>query len=178
MIGDRQLLAWILNGDEAAFTALYRQHQGAIYRFALHMTGSVPTAEDVTQETFLALLKQGSHYDPSRGTLSAFLYGIARNFVLRRIAQGRALPLEDSAGGEDLFDNLMRREIVDQVRRAVLSLPPVYREVIALCDLEDASYEDASAALDCPVGTVRSRLNRGRAILAKKLSGVKGECHV
>lgn len=178
MIGDRQLLAWVLNGDEAAFTALYRQHQGAIYRFALHMTGSVPAAEDVTQETFLVLLRQGSRYDPSRGTLSAFLYGIARNLVLRRIAQGRDLPLEDSAGGEDLLDSLTRRETIDQVRRAVLSLPAVYREVIALCDLEDASYEDASAALDCPVGTVRSRLNRGRSMLAKKLVGVKGECHV
>jgi len=178
MTGDQQLLAWTRAGDEAAFTALYRQHQGAVYRFALHMTGSGPAAEDVTQETFLALLRTASRYDSSRGTLAAFLYGIARNFVLRRIAGSRDLPLEDSAGEDDLHAGLSRRETIDQVRRAVLSLPPVYREVVALCDLEEASYEDAAVALGVPVGTIRSRLNRARAMLAKKLSGVRGECHV
>src|SRR5579871_2062632 len=62
MIGDQQLLDWMKAGDESAFAALYGQHQGAIYRFALHMTGSSSAAEDVTQETFLTLLKKGSRY--------------------------------------------------------------------------------------------------------------------
>jgi RNA polymerase sigma-70 factor (ECF subfamily) len=65
---------------------------------------------------------------------------------------------------------LTRRESIDEVRRAVLSLPPVYREAVVLCDLGDASYEDAALALGCPVGTVRSRLSRARAMLAKKLT--------
>jgi RNA polymerase sigma-70 factor (ECF subfamily) len=80
--------------------------------------------------------------------------------------------LDEIAGPEDVLEDLTRRESIEQVRKAVLSLPPVFREVVVLCDLQDSSYEDAAAALDCPVGTVRSRLSRGRAMLAKKLRGV------
>jgi RNA polymerase sigma-70 factor (ECF subfamily) len=82
MSADPELLDRALAGEEDAFTSLYRRRQGGIYRFALQMTGSVEVAEDVTQETFLALLLHGSRYDAARGSVSAFLYGIARNFVL------------------------------------------------------------------------------------------------
>jgi RNA polymerase sigma-70 factor (ECF subfamily) len=169
---DEKLLGRMLDGDEEAFTALYRRRQGPVYRFALHMTGSAAIAEDVTQEVFLALIENGRRFDGSRGPLLSFLYGIARNRVLRRIEKERtAEPVgEEFAGGEDLLDDLTRRETVEQVRRAVLSLPEAYREAVVLCDLENVSYEDAAAALECPVGTVRSRLSRGRAMLAQKLA--------
>jgi RNA polymerase sigma-70 factor (ECF subfamily) len=175
---EQELLERSLAGDENAFTALYRQRQGSIFRFALQMTGSVEVAEDVTQETFLALLVAGRRYDASRGTFTAFLYGIARNQVLRRIAGRKHDPLEEQQGGEDPLEDLTRRETVDQVRRAVLSLPPAYREAVVLCDLGDASYEEAAAALECPIGTVRSRLNRARAMLAQKLGAALGVCNV
>jgi RNA polymerase sigma-70 factor (ECF subfamily) len=175
---DQELLERSLAGDEKAFAALYRQRQGSIFRFALQMTGSVEVAEDVTQETFLALLGAGKRYDASRGTFTAFLYGIARNQVHRRIGGRRHERLEEHAGEEDLLEDLTRRETVDQVRRAVLSLPPAYREAVVLCDLGDASYEEAAAALECPIGTVRSRLNRARAILAQKLGATLGVCSV
>ena len=68
------------------------------------------------------------------------------------------------------LDDLTKRETIESVRRAVLSLPTVYREAIVLCDLQDTSYEDAAQVLDCPIGTVRSRLNRGRSMLASKLA--------
>jgi len=169
---DEKLLARMLEGDGEAFTTLYRRRQGPVYRFALHMTGSVAMAEDVTQEVFLALIEKGRRFDGSRGPLLSFLYGIARNRVLRRIERDPpAEPAsEEYAGNEDLLDDLTRRETVEQVRRAVLSLPAAYREAVVLCDLENASYEDAAAALECPVGTVRSRLSRGRALLAQKLA--------
>src|SRR5216683_274004 len=127
---DEQLLARMLNGDEEAFAALYRRRQGPIYRFALHMTHSVTVAEDVTQEVFLALIESGRRFDGSRGTLLSFLYGIARNRVLQRIERDRpAEPFrEEFVAGEDLLDDLTRRETVEQVRRAVLSLPEAYRE--------------------------------------------------
>ena len=171
---DEKLLVRMLDGDEEAFAALYRRRQGPIYRFALHMTRSIAVAEDVTQEVFLALIESGRRFDAARGTLISFLYGIARNMVMRRIENNwRAEPfeiVEEYADSEDLLDDLTRRETVEQVRRAVVSLPVMYREAIVLCDLENASYEEASAALECPVGTVRSRLNRGRTMLAQKLS--------
>jgi RNA polymerase sigma-70 factor, ECF subfamily len=172
MESDEQLIEGMLRGDEESFAALYRRRNGPVYRFALHMSGDSAVAEDVTQEVFLALLEGGRRFDPERGTLLSFLYGIARNRVLRRL---EAKPSEDleaavaAAAEDDLLDDLTRRETIEQVRRAVLSLPPLYREAVVLCDLESASYEEAAAALECPVGTVRSRLSRARALLAQKL---------
>jgi RNA polymerase sigma-70 factor (ECF subfamily) len=171
---DEILLERMLHGDETAFTALYQRRQGTVYRFVLHMTRSVSLAEDVTQEVFMILMESGRRFDPSRGTLLSFLYGIARNRMLRRIENDwRTHPVEaidDCAGAEDQFDHLTRQETIEQVRRAVMSLPPMYREAVVLCDLEHASYEEAAAVMECPVGTVRSRLYRGRAMLAQKLT--------
>jgi len=175
---DRELLDGALAGDQDAFAALYRRRQGAIFRFAMQMTGSAEMAEDVTQETFMALLSSGGRFDSSRGTLLSFLYGIARNQVLRRIGQQRNEPLLEHASGEDMLEDLTRRESIDLVRRAVLSLPTTYREAVVLCDLGDASYAEAAQALGCPVGTVRSRLNRARAMLAQKLGAARGVCNV
>jgi RNA polymerase sigma-70 factor (ECF subfamily) len=174
---DADLLKRMLAGDPEAFTALYRLRQGAVYRFALQMTGNVVIAEDVTQDVFMELIENGQRFDPSRGALASFLYGVARNMVLRRLEKDRAAStplgaeseMEDFACDEDVLRDLTRRETIEQVRRAVLSLPAVYREVVVLCDLQDLSYDDAAQALDCPVGTVRSRLNRGRGMLAQKL---------
>jgi RNA polymerase sigma-70 factor, ECF subfamily len=170
MLSDEDLLGAARGGDEAAFTALYRRRQGAVYRFALHMSGDAPVSEDVTQDVFLALLEGGGRFDPARGSLLSFLYGIARNLVLRRVEKKPAEDADEVATDEDVLDDLTRRETIEAVRRAVLSLPMQYREAVVLCDLESASYEDAAAALDCPLGTVRSRLSRGRAMLAQKLA--------
>lgn len=82
---DQELLERMLGGDEDAFTALYLRRHAAVYRFALQMTGSFAVAEDVTQEVFMALIETGRRYDASRGALASFLFGIARNLVLRRI---------------------------------------------------------------------------------------------
>jgi RNA polymerase sigma-70 factor, ECF subfamily len=183
-VSDYDLLQLALAGNEPAFTALYRRRQGAVYRFALQMTGSVVIAEDVTQEVFMELIEHGRRFDPARGALASFLYGVARNLVLRRIDKDRMTCWEpaqeneiaDFACIDDVLGDLTRRETIEQVRRAVLSLPPVYREAVVLCDLQDLSYDDAAQALDCPVGTVRSRLNRGRGMLAQKLRPAKRGC--
>jgi len=175
-ISDHDLLKRMLAGEEDAFTALYRRRQAAVYRFALQMTASVVIAEDVTQEVFMELIEHGRRFDPARGALTSFLFGVARNLVLRRIEKDRSQhesELADLAAEDDVVGDLTRRQTIERVRRAVLSLPAVYREAVVLCDLEDQSYEDAAIALDCPVGTVRSRLNRGRAMLAQKLRGKK-----
>jgi RNA polymerase sigma-70 factor, ECF subfamily len=187
-VSDHDLLLRMLAGDEQAFTALYRRRQGAVYRFALQMTGSVVIAEDVTQEVFMELIQHGRRFDPSRGALRSFLYGVARNLVLRRLdkdgrtelgsglrsgtGSGMESPepvMKDFPGVEDVLGDLTRRETIEQVRCAVFSLPAAYREAVVLCDLQDLSYGEAAQILDCPLGTVRSRLNRGRAMLAQKL---------
>jgi len=173
----------MLAGDEEALALLYRRRQGNVYRFALQMSGSKPIAEDVTQEVFLFLMREGHVFDPERGTLSAFLLGVARNHVLRRMRVDQVLTPIGDDDDEDAglpvstmdvrpLDDLARAETVELVRKAVLSLPPKYREVVVLCELQDLSYEEAAEILGCAIGTVRSRLHRARALLLAKLRPV------
>jgi len=177
---DAELLQLMLSGDKSAFTALYRKHQGQIYRFALLMSGSANIAEEVTQEVFLLLIRDPFRFDPARGPLPSFLYGVARNYVLRSLKRERSyVPLPEESDDEiapaqylardDPFGNCKRNEVIRLVRQAVLSLPPRYREVVVLCDFQDMSYAEVAVALDCAVGTINSRLHRGHALLLKKL---------
>ena len=197
LIGDSLLLRRMIAGDEEAFTLLYRRRQPAIYRFALHMSGNVALAEDVTQEVFMTLIRDAKRFDPARGTLGGFLFGIARNHLRRRWERERhSLPLPEGADELDSLlsasaaagrtghsngngngrgpfllsrDEFTSLETVARVRQAIATLPQNYREAVILCELEEMSYEEAAAALDCPVGTVRSRLHRARALLVEKL---------
>ena len=174
---DEQLLAQALAGDEEAFTLLYRRRQGPIFRFALQMSGSLHIAEEVTQEVFLFLLQRGGDFDPRRGVVAAFLFGVARNYVRRALDRNHpesALrsPLEDA--GElavecDPSEAISRQETSTAVWKAVLSLPQHYREVVVLCDLQAMTYADAAQALACAIGTVRSRLHRAHEMLGRKL---------
>ena len=175
---DEQLLAQALAGDEEAFTVLYRRRQGPVFRFALHMSGSTQVAEEVTQDVFVFLVQRGHDFDPSRGALGAFLFGVVRNYVRRALERSHTdamlhTPADDEAQSlvteDDPAEGIARRQTSTALWKAVLSLPEHYREAVVLCDLQDVSYQDAAAALDCPVGTVRSRLNRGRSMLAQKL---------
>lgn len=177
-LADADLLARIQAGCEASFTALYRRHRPALFRFACAMTGGAASADEIVQEVFLSLLRQPSAWKPDRGPLDAFLHGIARNWI-RRAAEreSRYVPtldrdaIEPAAGA---LDGLVSGESADLLRKAVLSLPELYREALVLCDLEELSYEEASRRIGCPVGTVRSRLSRARALVASKLKSQIG----
>ena len=176
---DEELLTRVRAGDEAAFLGLYRKLQGPIYRFALNMTGSQAAAEDVTQDVFLALIREEFGYLPDRGTLSGYLFGIARKLVLRYLERNRPVAefeldnvnrtAVEAPIITDPVTDLMHREGIEALRRAVISLPKRYREVVVLCDLEEVDYADAAGVLGCPVGTVRSRLHRARGLLLEKL---------
>jgi RNA polymerase sigma-70 factor (ECF subfamily) len=186
-ITDDALLRKVSHGDEDAFAELYRRWNPSVYRFALHMCGAPPVAEDVTQEVFMQILRTPGQYDASRGQFSAFVIGMARNMTLKALRSGSrftALPDSDHdfetdfspqrAWGnvvETVEQQLTRRALVSDVRRAILALPPLYREVIVLCELQEMNYEEAAKILDCPVGTVRSRLHRARQVLAGRIRG-------
>lgn len=187
---DELLLRRLAAGDEEAFRLFYGRHQGGIFRFALHMTGRREAAEEVTQEAFMTLIQKAGNFDPERGDPLAFLYGIARNHVRRLLErEKRYEPLEDEASlqeeaigrrnghshagqRETLLGELTRVEAVEQLRHAVAMLPLHYREAVTLCDLQGRDYASAAKILECPIGTVRSRLARGREILAARLRAV------
>lgn len=179
---DQELLRLMAAGDEEAFATLYRRHHGQLYRFALLMSGSPALADDVTQEVFMVLMRGPQRYDVARGPLVAFLYGIARYQVLRCLRResaynaleeetedGETVIQQDLIALDDPFADLVQSEMIHAVRQAVLALPARYREVIVLCDFQELSYAEAALALDCALGTVSSRLNRARALLADRL---------
>ena len=181
---DLDLLRLMMAGGEEAFTELYRRRQGGVYRFALQMSGSPAVAEDVTQEVFIVLMRNGERYDPDRGSLAAYLYGIARNYVLRKLEQERMLvPLVDASDEAtihpsliaqgDPLDDLTRGEMIQSLRDSILALPAHYREIVVLCELHELSYIEAASVVGCAVGTVRSRLHRARALLVEKLRAAR-----
>jgi len=182
---DAILLSRALAGEEAAFLRLYERLKGAIFRYVFYMTNSKMTAEEVVQEVFIQLLKEGSGYREERGEVSAFAFGIARNFV-RRIER-REHPYEPIPADESLENQpgnlmsqaespagqIMRNEVTARVQGAIASLPDHYRQVVVLCDLCELSYEEAAQQLRCAVGTVRSRLHRAHALLTQKLKPLR-----
>lgn len=184
---DSKLVRLMLGGGKEAFAELYSRRQRDVYRFALHMSGAPDLAEDVTQEVFMVLMRKGSSYDESRGSVNAFLLGIARNYVLRRLKQERSFVLMGESDSEDgsastavasassQLDVLARNEEIRSMQTAILSLPAHYREVLVLCDLQEMSYAEAAGVLRCAIGTLRSRLHRGRAMLIEKLRPARDE---
>jgi RNA polymerase sigma-70 factor (ECF subfamily) len=174
------LLRRAIRGDEQAFLALYQKHQSALYRYALRMTGSPWAAEEVVQEVFLVLIREPQKYQAERGELGAFLFGVARNRVMKHLEKTpreTSLDVINTDGSfwrepEDPLTPMTiaeKRERMEQVREAVLGLPAEFREAVVLCELEEMSYEEAARACGCPIGTIRSRLHRGRALLLAKL---------
>jgi RNA polymerase sigma-70 factor (ECF subfamily) len=185
---DPDLLRALRAGDAQAFAALYRRHQGPLYRFALLRCGSAGMAADVVQEAFMGLLTERFRFDPLRGPLQAFLFGVARKLILK-LEESRqrhvALPWQAACeeGGEDdpEFDlplddggplaRLLDNEAAEQVRRALAQLAPHYRDVVILYEMHELSYAEIADICQVDIGTVRSRLSRGRAALAKRLAG-------
>jgi RNA polymerase sigma-70 factor (ECF subfamily) len=175
-VDDAGLLERARRGDAEAFSLLFARCQGPIYRYAAHMCGR-EAADDVVQETFLAVLRGTGRYDAARGGALGYLFGIARHVVLQRLGSRwtAADPLEHDRAATiecdepTALERLTRSEAIDAVRCAIAALPPAYREAIVLCELQEMSYEDAAAIAQCPVGTIRSRLHRARALLAAKL---------
>ena len=172
-LDDPALLREVQFGNEAALTLVYRRLQRPLYRFAYAMTGSAAMAEEAVQETFLRLIRQAGGLDPAKGSIEAYLYGIVRN-VTRQAVRSQFVALDeeyDEPAGQldDPRVALDRTVAHEQLSAAILALPPHYREVVVLCDLEEWSYEAAASTVGCPVGTVRSRLNRARGLLRDRL---------
>lgn len=180
------LLARLKNGDEAAFTALYRRHKDAVYRFALLYCGAAGAAADVTQDTFVHLMTRATQFDPTRGTVGSWLCGVARNVARQHLGEVREDYRDPGQLHDDIdarealieaetpLERLLRNEAAEQVRAAIARLAPHYRDVLVLCEISGLTYAETAQVCGVEIGTVRSRLNRARTALASTLAPYRG----
>ena len=166
---DQALIERARRGEREAFSLIYSRHQASVYQFARALTGSASVAEDVVQDVFLVLMRDLDRYDAARGSLRTYLFGIGRNLARSQARSvRRLLSLEgrdDWATFDDPTAALAASEELNHLRQCLNALPIGYREVLVLCDLHEVDYADAAVILAVPIGTVRSRLHRGRQML-------------
>jgi RNA polymerase sigma-70 factor, ECF subfamily len=179
---DSECMTRLAAGDANALRELYQRHGRALLRFSSAMCRSRQAAEDMVHDTFVALMREPTTFDPSQGSVFGYLCGVLRHRVSRHFRQQRrwvALDTDNDTSHPHASDahcptdDIARSEITAAFRRAMLELPLQHREVIALCDLEELPYTAVAGILDCPVGTVRSRLHRARALLTIRLASLE-----
>ena len=167
--GEYSLLDRAASGETEAFRMLFEAHHEAVFRVAIRLTGDRASAEDITQDCFVRLVSNRRTFDPSRGSLRQFLYGMVRNLALQHWeSRGRLVPLDDEGDG-DLRDSgllpseaILSRETAGAVQAALDTLPVLQREAIVLFEFEELSLEEVAATVGSDIGTVKSRLHRGR----------------
>jgi RNA polymerase sigma-70 factor, ECF subfamily len=179
---ESELLVRCRNGDLAAWEAVVRRYQKRIYNFAHRFNGRFDEAEDLTQEIFLKVYRTIHTYKPELGAFETWLMRVSRNCLIDhyrklKIEKGKTDPLEleheHVAETGHYFSNpaaaLDHREMSEKVHGALLKLSGDLREALILRDLEGFSYEEIVDIVKAPIGTVKSRINRGRLEMAKIL---------
>jgi len=184
-IGDDELIRCLRAQDADAFLAFYDRFNRQVFRFLVHMTGSLQESEELLQAVF-AIVWEGTtagmfeRFDAGRGTLEGYLLGIARNAARKLVAKRTRTVSVDQfeslhgtlelSAAEAGFAAVEQRFEIQSLREAIVQLPVKYREAITLCCLQDLSYEQAAKVMNCTVGTVGSRVNRGKSLLRQALS--------
>lgn len=182
-MNDSELLQRCRDGEQAAWRDLVTRHTRKVFALAYRFCGRVDEAEDLTQEIFVRVYQGLGRYQESDGVFPAWLMRVARNHSIDHYRRHKSErlhraegpePIEDLASGDEGPErSLEREERVQLVHRALRSLPIELREVLILCDLQGEPYEEIAAALRIPLGTVKSRINRGRIELARRLLGAR-----
>ena len=170
-------------GDEAAWRELVGRHTRRVFGIAYRFVGRVDEAEDLTQDIFVKVFQSLDRYRESDGAFGTWVSTVARNHSIddyRRRREERARKIDDPAvldvlpaGDESALRSLERDEQARLVHRGLRALPKDLREPLVLCDLQGLSYEDVAATLAIPLGTVKSRINRGRIELARRLMSAR-----
>ncbi|MDN3919031.1 RNA polymerase sigma factor [Roseateles violae] len=177
-----ELLARLRRGDADALEPLYRRESGPVYRYALALSGNAAWAGDAMQDAFVALAARPEGFDPLRGSLGAYLAGMARHSLLARWREARQqlaeAPDEDEAGRADAGGGaespealLVRAQDQAELWRAIQALPWPFREALVLVDLQERAYMEAARIAGVEINTLRTRLHRARQRLAALLNG-------
>jgi RNA polymerase sigma-70 factor (ECF subfamily) len=192
LLEDGELARRCARGDEEAWKVLVGRFQRKVWHVAFQFTGRADEAEELTQEIFLHLLSALRTFDTS-GSLPAWLQRVARNYAIdhyRRRRRERSMVVQgeeseelvalarDTAGGSDPHRALEKKDLAAWLRQVIDRLPSELGQAVILRDLQGMSYEEMAAMLEVPLGTVKSRINRGRLELAKLLKRRRGEWSV
>ena len=182
-----------LDGDSGAWTELVKAHHRRVYALCYRFTGSAHDAEDLTQDVFLKVYGNLTAFDIARGSFQTWITTMTRNLLVdhfRRTKQQRATDSMDAgwddtddltiagrlaASGPTQHDRAAQKEIAKMVQEALTRISPELREAVILRDLQDLDYKEIAQVLRIPEGTVKSRISRGRAELARILDRNKGQ---
>ncbi|MGC2301258.1 MAG: RNA polymerase sigma factor [Acidobacteriaceae bacterium] len=182
-----------LKGDSFAWTELVKAHHRRVYGLCFRFTGSSTDAEDLTQDVFLKVYGNLAAYDLARGSFQTWITTMTRNLLVDHFRRSRAQRVTDSMdagwdGDEDMpllqrladkgptqHDRAVQKEIEKMVQEALTRISPELREAVILRDLQDMDYKEIAQVLRIPEGTVKSRISRGRAELARLLERNKGQ---
>jgi RNA polymerase sigma-70 factor, ECF subfamily len=188
-----QVVQRCLDGDSGAWTELVKLHHRRIYALCYRFTGSASDAEDLTQEVFLKVYGNLSAFDLARGSFQTWITTMTRNLLVdhfRRSKQQRVTgsmdqgweegdeqPLSEriADGGPDQHARAVQKQLEKMVQEALVKISPELREAVILRDLQDLDYREIAQILHIPEGTVKSRISRGRAELARMLERSKGQ---
>jgi RNA polymerase sigma-70 factor (ECF subfamily) len=149
---------------------LFDEHHAPLFRFAYRLTGSVADAEDIVQACFLELLRPECSYDPARAPIRTWLFGVVRNQSLKRFRHRTVPFFGETEHAPSPEHEMLRGEIENVVRQAVLALPEQQREVLILAHYEQMPLAEIAGILEIEVGAVKSRLQRARASLRETLA--------
>jgi RNA polymerase sigma-70 factor (ECF subfamily) len=169
MTSDEQLILELQQGSDAAFTELFLRYRERVYGFFRRRMNDASQAEELAQETFLAVLRAAQRYEP-RATFRAYLFGIAFYILAAHRRKSALDPTASAAPDESSDPSGTNPDNVIWVRQAVERLEAAEREVLLLREFEELSYEEISKMLHAPVNTVRSRLFRARMALREILA--------
>ena len=176
-----QLIVACQHGDREAFSVLFNQHKDKVYSIALHFSSNEATAHDIAQQVFLKLMTNIQQFN-FQAEFSTWLYRMVANACFdeqRRwrkfLPFGENYEIQQIRSRENIEANYSRVEVSGAVQAAIATLKPKLRMPILLKYIEGMSYEEIAQVLDCSMGTVASRLNRGHKALAEKLSHLRGE---
>ena len=182
-----------LDGDSGAWTELVKSHHRRVYALCYRFTGSPHDAEDLTQDVFLKVYGNLAAFDVARGGFQTWITTLTRNLLVdhfRRSKQQRAtdsmdagwdessdltLAMRLASEGPTQHDRAAQKEIAKMVQEALTRISPELREAVILRDLQDLDYKEIAQVLRIPEGTVKSRISRGRAELARLLDRNKGQ---
>ena len=188
-----QVVRRCMDGDSGAWTDLVREHHRRVYGLCYRFTGNASDAEDLTQDVFLKIYSNLSSFDISRGSLQVWITTMTRNLLVdnfRRTRNQRATGSLDEgwdasdelrpvdrlmAAGPSPHETAAQKELAKMIQGALAKVSPELREAVILRDLQDMDYKEIAEVLGIPEGTVKSRISRGRAELARLLERNKRE---